>query len=221
MLTTLSLAGIGCSRDAATTDQPFKLPPLPYPMDALEPYLSEETLQYHYGKHHQGYVHRANRLVADTRLAKQTLVEVMRASFQPNSPKQSKIFNNAAQAYNHALYWRSMQPDGGGEPAGLMGEWVDKSFGSYRSFRETFVDAARSQFGSGWTWIVLKDNRLEVTTTANAITPIVNGLQPLLVLDLWEHAYYLDYKNQRDQYIEAFLDHLLNWDFAASRLGET
>jgi Fe-Mn family superoxide dismutase len=220
-LTALAIAGWGCSRDNGKTNQAIRLPSLPYPEDALEPYLSEETLRYHYGKHHKGYVHNANHLVADTRLERLSLVEIMREAYQPKSCRQNAIFNHTAQVYNHSFYWNSMVPGGGGAPDGLMEEWLKKSFGSYTSFREAFVETAREQFASGWTWLVLNEGKLAVVSTANAVTPIVQGMQPVLVLDVWEHAYYLDYKNQRIKYITAFLDHLVNWEFAANNLGET
>lgn len=216
----LGLTILSCSRSQEDGNQPFRLPSLPYAMDALGPHLSEETLRIHYGKHHRGYVANTNRLVADTNLAKKTLIEIMRQSYQPQACRQSSIFNNAAQVYNHTFYWNSMTPEGGGEPGGLMLEWVDKSFGSYADFRKTFSDKARTQFASGWTWLVLQDGKLQVLNTPNADTPIVHGIEPLLVLDVWEHAYYLDYKNRRDQYIDVFFDHLINWEFAANNLGE-
>jgi superoxide dismutase, Fe-Mn family len=219
-LATLEITGWGCSGDHENVSHAIRLPSLPYELNGLEPYLSEETLRYHYGKHHKGYVNNANRLVADTRLEKLSLVEIMREAFQPKACQQNAIFNNAAQIYNHTFYWNSMKPGGGGEPDGLMGEWLNKSFGNYKAFREAFIDAARNRFASGWTWLVPHDGKIDVISTANAETPVVHGIQPLLVLDVWEHAYYLDYKNQREKYIEAFLDHLINWDFAASNLGE-
>jgi len=220
-LTALELTGWGCSRDQKSMSHPIPLPALPYKLDALAPYLSEETLRYHYGKHHKGYVSNANRLVTDTRLENLSLAEMMRESFQPKACEQSAIFNNAAQVFNHTFYWNSMKPGGGGAPQGLMEEWLTTSFGSIKSFREAFMDAARGRFASGWTWLVRNEGKLAVMDTANAVAPSVQGMQPLLVLDVWEHAYYLDYQNQRDKYIEAFLDHLVNWEFAASNLGET
>ncbi len=219
-MATFGLTPFGCSRDPENSNQPFQLPSLPYALDALEPYISEETLRIHYGKHHRGYVANTNHLVANTSLAKRTLIEIMRQSFEPKACRQSSIFNNTAQVYNHTIYWNSMTPEGGGEPGGLMLEWIEKSFGSFSVFRETFSNKARKQFASGWTWLVLLDGKLQVLTTANAETPIVHGIQPLLVLDVWEHAYYLDYKNRRDQYIDVFFDHLINWEFAANNLGE-
>lgn len=214
------LTTFGCSRDRDNGNQPFRLPSLPYDLDALEPHLSEETLRIHYGKHHRGYVATTNRLVADTRLVKKTLIEIIRQTYQPKAYRQSRIFNNTAQVYNHTIYWNSMTPEGGGEPDGLMRDWIDKSFGNYAAFRKVFSDKARNQFASGWTWLVLQDGKLQVLNTANAGTPIVQGMEPVLVLDVWEHAYYLDYKNRRDQYIDVFFDHLINWDFAAHNLGE-
>jgi Fe-Mn family superoxide dismutase len=219
-LTTLGLAGFSCSRDPEMADQPFQLPRLPYDLDALEPYLSEKTLKYHYGQHHRGYVGNANRLVSDTSLSKHTLTDVIRKSFQPKASAQNKIFNNTAQVYNHTIYWNSLTPAGGGAPDGLMAEWIDKSFGSYRAFRKIFSTKAHDHFASGWIWLVLNGGKLEVISTTNAETPIVYGMQPLLVLDVWEHAYYLDYQNQRDQYVQAFLDHLINWPFAVNNIGE-
>ena len=219
-LAALEVTGWGCSRDQKSMSHPIRLPALPYKLDALAPYLSEETLRFHYGKHHKGYVSNANRLVTDTRLENLSLTEMMRETFQPKTCEQSAIFNNAAQVFNHTFYWNSMKPGGGGAPAGLMEEWLTTSFGSYKSFREAFMDAARGRFASGWIWLVRKEGQLTVVDTANAVTPSVQGMQPLLVLDVWEHAYYLDYQNQRDKYVEAFLDHLINWEFAASNLGE-
>ena len=221
MLTALGLAGWGCSRERDNIDRPIRLPTLPYGQDALAPHLSQETLRFHYAKHHRDYVNKANRLVIDTHLEKLALVDIMRQSYRPKACQQNDIFNNAAQVYNHTFYWNSMKPDGGGPPAGLMAEWLDKSFGGYEAFRKEFAAAARHRFASGWTWLVLNQDHLEVLNTANAGSPIVQGMQPLLVLDVWEHAYYLDYQNQRDKYIEAFLDHLVDWGFAVNNLGGT
>lgn len=219
-LTAAALLGWGCSREDGSIDQPFRLPTLPYGMKALEPYLSEETLRYHYGKHHRGYVDNANRLVHGTRLEKLSLLEVMRQSNQPKACVQTPVFNNTAQVFNHTFYWNSMKPAGGGAPEGLMAEWIDKSFGSYKAFRKAFTEAALTRFASGWAWLVINESRLEVVATPNAQTPVVQAMQPLLVLDVWEHAYYLDYKNNREAYVKAFLDHLVNWEFAANNLGE-
>jgi Fe-Mn family superoxide dismutase len=189
-------------------------------MEALEPYLSAETLRIHYSKHHRAYVNNTNRLLGETGIKKLTLVDIIRRNYQPKACAQNPLFNNAAQVYNHSFYWNSMKPKGGGKPVGLMADWVVKSFGNYETFRTVFTESAIKHFASGWTWLVLADGQLKVLSTANAVTPIVLNMQPLLVIDDWEHAYYLDYQNRRDRYVEAFLDHLINWDFAAANLGE-
>jgi Fe-Mn family superoxide dismutase len=147
-------------------------------------------------------------------------MEVMRSAHQPGGCEQPPMFNNAAQVYNHTFYWNSMTPEGGGPPSGLIAEWIDRSFGGYPAFRKAFSDAAAERFASGWVWLVVSEGGLAVAATPNADTPIVHGLQPLLVLDVWEHAYYLDYQNRRDRYVAAFLDHLVNWQFAAANLAE-
>lgn len=220
-LTALAMTGWGCSGEGREAEPALRLPDLPYATTALEPHISAETLRFHYGKHHRGYVDNANRLLQGTPLAQAALVDVLRKSHQNGGCEQSPIFNNAAQVYNHTFYWNSMTPEGGGgPPEGLMAEWITKSFGSYASFREAFRDAALHRFASGWVWLVLTEGRLAVTATPNAETPVVEDLQPLLVLDVWEHAYYLDYQNRRDRYVEAFLDHLVDWEFAADNLGE-
>ena len=219
-LVMLEMAGLGCSRDGAGKDLPLKLPPLPYEDDALEPHLSRETIRLHYGKHHRAYVERANRLLDGSGLARQPVEAIMRESFQADTARQTARFNNTAQAYNHAFYWNSMAPDGGGPPAEFMQRWIDDAFGSYQRFRQAFADAANGHFASGWVWLVLSEGRLEIMTTTNAQNPIVLGKLPLLTLDVWEHAYYLDYRNRRDEYVQVFLDHLVNWDFAAANLGE-
>ena len=220
-LAALGMVGWGCSRSDRGAAPPFRLPDLPYARTALEPHISAETLRFHYGQHHRGYVERANRLVEGTAHAKRSLLETMRKSHTPEGRAQSPLFNNAAQVFNHTFYWNSMTPEGGGPPQGLMAEWIDKSFGSYPAFRNAFSEAALSQFGSGWIWLVLAEGRLAVQATDNAETPILQGHQPLLVLDVWEHAYYLDYQHRRDRYVDAFLDHLIHWEFAANNLGET
>ncbi len=217
-LTALAMTGWGCSRDAQDDDPLIRLPSLPYELDALEPYLSAETLRIHYGRHHRAYVNSTNRLLREAGLKRQPLVDILQGSYQPKACVQSALFNNAAQVCNHTFYWNSMKPKGGGQPRGVMADWITKSFGSYATFRTLFAESARNHFASGWTWLVLAEGRLNVLSTANAVTPFVMDMQPLLVIDDWEHAYYLDYQNRRDRYIEAFLDHLLNWDFAAANL---
>ncbi len=220
-LVMLELAGLGCSRDRSRNDLPIKRPPLPYESNALEPYLSRETLQAHYGQHHRGYVDRANRLLEGTRHARQPVEAIIRETYQTGTCRQEALFNNTAQAYNHAFYWKSMKPDGGGPPTELMQRWIDQSFGDYRRFAQAFADAANGHFASGWIGLVLSEGQLQIMTTTDAQNPIALGKLPLLTLDVWEHAYYLDYRHRRDEYVQAFLNHLLNWDFAAANLGET
>lgn len=218
-LSVLAMTGWGCSGGDQDSDQSIRLPPLPYSLNALEPYLSAETLSIHYGKHHRAYVDNTNRLVREAGLKKQPLLDILQSSYQPAACVQNALFNNAAQVFNHTFYWNSMKPKGGGAPRGLMADWIAKSFGSYENFRTLFAESALNHFASGWTWLVLTEGRLNVLSTANAATPIVMDMHPLLVIDDWEHAYYLDYRNRRDRYVEAFLDHLVDWNFAAANLG--
>jgi superoxide dismutase, Fe-Mn family len=188
---------------------PFSLPPLPYEKNALAPHLSSETLEYHYAKHHQAYVTKLNELIVGTPFEKQGLDEIILSS-------QGPVFNNAAQAWNHAFYWRCMKPGGGGQPTGDLAEALKRDFGSYEKFVEAFSTAASNEFGSGWTWLVLgKDKRLAVVNEPDADLPMKHGQKGLLTLDVWEHAYYIDYRNARPKYIEAFLKHLVNWGFAS------
>ena len=194
------------------------LPPLPYPESALEPYLSARTLQVHYGKHHQAYVTQTNRLLTGTRLAKRPLSEIIKTT--AGKTKQAKLFNQAAQVFNHTFYWRSMQPQGGGQPDGQLGEALAATFGSQEAFAGAFEKTALGLFGSGWVWLAANKEQLEIVATSNADTPIVHGLTPLLAIDMWEHAYYLDYQQQRGDYIRAFLSHLVNWNFAADNFNE-
>ena len=191
-------------------------PELPYPEKALEPYISARTLSFHHGRHHRAYVDACNRLIAGTDLADATLETIIRRT--AGVADRVAIFNNAAQAWNHAFFWKSMRPKGGGKPRGRLLDLIEKSFGSFEAFREAFLDTATSQFGSGWAWLVLDGDRLRVVKTSNADTPIIRGQTPLLVCDVWEHAYYLDYQNRRRDFVEVFLDHLANWEFAAAQL---
>ena len=189
-----------------------QLPPLPYPMDALEPYISRETLEYHYGKHHKAYVDNLNKLVPGTEFEGKDLETIVRTA--PAGP----IFNNAAQVWNHTFYWSCMRPQGGGEPAGALAEAIRQAFGSFQAFRERFSQTAVGTFGSGWAWLVRRpDGSLDVVSTSNAGNPMTEGATPLLTCDVWEHAYYIDYRNQRPKYVENFWN-LVNWDFVASRL---
>jgi Fe-Mn family superoxide dismutase len=190
----------------------FSLPPLPYDKNALAPHISAETLEYHHGKHHQAYVTKLNELIAGKPEASKSLEEVILSSEGP-------VFNNAAQVWNHTFYWSSMKPNGGGAPTGELADAIKRDFGSVEEFAKKFSDAGATQFGSGWAWLVLnKDKKLEVTKTPNADLPLKHGHKALLTMDVWEHAYYIDYRNARPKYIETFLKSLVNWDFALENL---
>ena len=189
------------------------LPDLPYAQDALEPHISANTLSFHYGKHHQAYVDNLNKMIAGTPHDGASLEAIVTES-AINSDMQG-VFNNAAQIWNHTFYWHSMSANGGGKPTGKIAELIDRDFGSYDEFKSAFAAAGATQFGSGWAWLVLKGEKLEVRKTANADTPLTEiGVTPLLTMDVWEHAYYLDFQNKRPAYIETFLDKLVNWDCA-------
>lgn len=216
--TALALGGtLKNSRPAYAAIGPFTLPPLPYPDNALSPAISAQTLGFHYGKHHQGYVNKLNELVAGTPLADQALEAVIKTT--ANKTDQAAIFNNAAQVWNHTFYWNSLQAKGGGKPTGALATAIDQSFGDFDAFKTELIKAATGQFGSGWAWLVKDGDKLMVTKTANADNPLVHGQKPLLTIDVWEHAYYLDYQNRRTDYINAVLDKLLNWEFAAQNLA--
>ena len=190
----------------------IELPALPYARDALQPHISSETLDYHYGKHHQAYVDNLNKMIAGTEFADADLETIVKKS-------QGGMFNNAAQVWNHTFYWNSMSPKGGGEPSGKLGEAIAKGFGSFAAFKEEFTKAAIGTFGSGWAWLVQRtDGTLAIVSTSNAATPITGSDKPLLTCDVWEHAYYVDYRNARAKYVEAFWS-LVNWDFAARQFG--
>lgn len=193
------------------------LPALPYEANALEPYISANTLGFHHGKHHQTYVTNLNNLVQGTPLAEASLEEIILAS--ANNPEKVGIFNNAAQVWNHTFYWNSMKKGGGGAPSGAIAQKIDADFGSYDAFVEAFKNAGLTQFGSGWAWLVLEDGKLKITKTANADTPMVHNQKALLTADVWEHAYYLDYQNRRADYLDLFLKHLVNWEFANANLN--
>jgi Fe-Mn family superoxide dismutase len=193
------------------------LPELPYAEDALSPHISGRTLEFHYGKHHNAYVVNANKLLEGTDLAKEALETIIKKTAGDTS-KQA-IFNNVAQVWNHSFYWQCMKPGGGGPPAGAIAQKIDADFGSFEKFAEAFKNAGATQFGSGWAWLVLKDDKLQVMKTANAGTPVAQGLKPLLTVDVWEHAYYLDYQNRRPDYLNVFVEKLINWDFVNSQLG--
>ncbi|MFO3085285.1 superoxide dismutase [Fe] [Legionella pneumophila serogroup 1] len=189
----------------------FTLPQLPYALDALAPHVSKETLEYHYGKHHNTYVTNLNKLIPGTEFESLTLEEIIMKA-------KGGIFNNAAQVWNHTFYWHGMSPNGGGEPKGRLAEAINKSFGSFAAFKEQFSQTAATTFGSGWAWLVQdQSGALKIISTSNAGTPMTEGLNALLTCDVWEHAYYIDYRNRRPDYIEAFWS-LVNWDFASSNL---
>ncbi len=195
----------------------FTLPPLPYARDALAPHISPNTLDYHYGKHHQTYVDNLNKLTDGTPHANAALEDVIRAAEGSNQG----VFNNAAQVWNHTFYWHSMAPNGGGAPQGDIADKINEDFGSYDAFKEQFATAGATQFGSGWAWLVLSNGKLDVRKTPNAETPVTDGATtPLLTMDVWEHAYYLDYQNARPKYIASWLDNLVNWEFANANLAK-
>ena len=192
----------------------FELPALPYALDALEPFMSRETLEYHYGKHHQTYVKNLNALTEGTPFAEKSLEEVVRSS-------EGGVFNNAAQVWNHAFFWQSMKPQGGGLPSGALLAAIEAAWGSFDAFKKAFSDAAAGNFGSGWTWLVKKtDGSLAIVNTSNAGTPLtMEGVKPLLTIDVWEHAYYVDHRNARPKFIEAYFSNLVNWAFAEANFA--
>lgn len=190
----------------------FELPALPYARDALAPHISAETLEYHYGKHHQTYVTNLNKLVEGTEFENAPLEDVILKS-------DGGLFNNSAQVWNHTFYWNSMAPDGGGAPTGAVADAVDSAFGSYDDFRAKFAEAATTQFGSGWAWLVDNGSGLEIMKTSNADLPLKHGAKALLTIDVWEHAYYIDFRNARPNYINTYLDSLVNWEFVAANMG--
>ncbi len=212
----LGMAGLsGCDSRTGGASA-VALPDLPYKQSALEPYISKKTMEFHYGKHHKAYVDKTLELTKGTSLAGLSLKDIV----QKTSGFGDKVstFNNAAQAWNHDFYWNSLAPGGGGKPEGELATRLDGAFGSYENFVKELTGAAMGQFGSGWAWLVLEEDRLKVVSTSNADTPIVHGQVPLLTIDVWEHAYYLDYQNKRADYVKNVIEHLINWKFAASNL---
>lgn len=196
---------------------PFTLPELPYEQNALEPHISANTLGFHHGKHHNAYVVNLNKLIDGTGLAKKSLEEIIKAT--AGDKGKAGIFNNAAQVWNHTFYWHSMKPSGGGKPDGALAKKIDEDLGGLEEFKTKFKEAGATQFGSGWAWLVLNSKgKLEITKTLNAENPMTNGSTPLLTMDVWEHAYYLDFQNRRPDYIDTFLNFLVNWEFAAENL---
>ena len=189
-----------------------EFPVLPYAINALEPHVSAKTLDLHHGKHHKGYVAKLNSAIAGTAYEGKSLEAIISAAHEAS---ETGIFNNAAQSWNHTFLWSSMSPNGGGEPIGPLADAIDDRFGNIQGFKAEFKAAALAQFGSGWTWLVRTATDLDIVSTGNADTPLLHGSTPLLTLDVWEHAYYLDFQNKRDAYIDAFLSNLINWEFAA------
>lgn len=192
------------------------LPELPYAQNALEPHISANTLSFHYGKHHNAYVTNLNKLLEGSPLANESLEKII--TEVAGDASKAGIFNNAAQVWNHTFYWNSMKPNGGGQPTGELADRINKDFGGYDKFAEEFKAAAATQFGSGWAWLIEDGGKLAIMKTANADLPLAHGKKALLTIDVWEHAYYLDFQNKRPDYIGTFLDKLVNWDFAAQNL---
>ncbi len=195
----------------------FEQPALPYEFTALEPHMTAKTFEFHYGKHHATYVTNLNNLTKDSPLANQSLEEIIKATF--GDPSKAGIFNNAAQVWNHTFFWKSMKPNGGGTPTGDLATQINATFGSLDKFKEEFKAAATTQFGSGWAWLVKDGSTLKITKTGNAENPIAHGQTPLLTLDVWEHAYYIDFQNRRPDFISTYLENLVNWDFAAANFA--
>jgi Fe-Mn family superoxide dismutase len=193
------------------------LPSLPYAEDALDPVISGRTIGFHYGKHHKGYVDTLNKLIAGTELAGRSLEKLIAET--AGKADKVAIFDNAAQAWNHTFYWRSLRPKGGGEPPAALQQRIEASFGNLDACKKELATAGATEFGSGWAWLVLEGDKLKVVKTDNAETPLTKGVKPLLTIDVWEHAYYLDYQNRRADYVNAVLDKLVNWGFAADNLG--
>lgn len=192
------------------------LPDLPYSKDSLEPHISAKTLEFHYGKHHNTYVTNINKLIEGTEFANEDLETIIRKTVE--DPSKVGIFNNAAQVWNHSFYWQCMKPAGGGMPGGEIADKINADFGTYKNFVEEFKKAGTTQFGSGWAWLVLADDKLKVTKTINADNPLTKNEKPLLTVDVWEHAYYLDYQNRRPDYLTIFVEKLINWEFVNSQL---
>ena len=196
----------------------FTIPPLPYADNALEPVISANTLSFHHGKHHKAYVDNLNNLVKGTELEGQSLEQIVMAT--AGKADKAPVFNNAAQVWNHTFYWHSLKHNGGGKPSGQLAQMIDQAFGSYDEFKKQLSATSVSQFGSGWGWLVVDGGALKVVKTPNAEVPFTKGQKPLLTIDVWEHAYYLDHQNKRAAYVDAVIDKLLNWDFAAANLAK-
>lgn len=205
------------SRMAPLTVALFGLKEPPYKLDALEPFMTRRSLEFHWGKHHRGYVDNLNKQIEGNELEGFTLEELIKVTYNNGNPMPA--FNNAAQVWNHDLFWECMEPEGGGDCTGMIQEFIERDFGSYNNFLEEFKQAATAQFGSGWVWLVVKDNKLAVEKSTNAVSPLIWGQIPLLTIDVWEHAYYIDYQNRRADYVSAFMDYLVSWDAVNARFG--
>jgi Fe-Mn family superoxide dismutase len=196
----------------------FTLPPLPYPENALAPVISPNTLSFHYGKHHKTYLDNLNKMIAGTEHEGATLEKIITAT--AGKADKTPIFNNAAQTWNHTFYWSSLRPNGGGKPSGRIAQMIESDLGGYDAFKKDFAQAGVTQFGSGWAWLVAEGGKLKIVKTGNADNPLTKGQTPILTLDVWEHAYYLDYQNRRPDHLNACIDSLLNWDFANANLSK-
>jgi len=196
----------------------FELPPLPYAKDALAPHISAQTLEFHHGKHHQAYVTNLNNLLKDSPLANESLENIIKTTAKDDA--KVGVFNNAAQIWNHTFFWHSMKPNGGGAPTGDVAKLIDDAFGGFDKFKEEFKNAAVTQFGSGWAWLIVDGGKLKITKTPNAVDPLSQSQTALLTVDVWEHAYYLDYQNRRPDFVQTFIDKLINWDFVNANLAK-
>ncbi|MEQ9115783.1 MAG: superoxide dismutase [Rickettsiales bacterium] len=205
------------NKQANQTSSPFVLPELPFDSESLEPHMSARTLSFHHGKHHATYVKNLNGLVEEQNLGKKSLEDLIESSH--GKADKAGVFNNAAQVWNHSFFWHCLSPEGGGRPEGKLAEMIEKDFTSFEKFKDEFKKAAATQFGSGWAWLVEKDGKLSIVKTANAETPITDGYKALLTCDVWEHAYYLDFQNKRPDYVDTFLEKIVNWNFAEKNLG--
>ncbi|HVO76424.1 MAG TPA: superoxide dismutase [Candidatus Bathyarchaeia archaeon] len=214
--TTACVFALGALSGASGAPAPQVLPPLPYAANALEPVISANTIGFHYGKHHKAYIDNLNKLVEGTDFAGMPLEKIIKET--AGKPDKTAIFNNAAQAWNHAFYWKSLKPNGGGEPPAALKQKIEAAFGTVDACKKELAAAATTQFGSGWAWLVLDGGKIKVVKTSNAENPMTQGMKPLLTIDVWEHAYYLDYQNRRADYVGAVIDKLINWQFAAENL---
>jgi len=194
----------------------LQLPELPFAKDALEPHMSAQTLEFHHGKHHNAYVIKGNELLAEAGIEGDDLESLVRAVADRKGP----LFNNVGQCYNHTFFWHSLSPSGGGQPSGAIADRINRDFGSFETFRSEFIAGGVGQFGSGWIWLAAEGGKLKLVKTANAENPLTDGMTPLLVCDVWEHAYYLDYQNRRPDFLASFIDHLANWEFANQNLAK-